>query len=72
MDCIQHEIWDECGMVEHCQDTCPVILGQKPPPVCFEKCTASCVCIDGYVRTSENNRTCIPKGDCGTISLLIN
>lgn len=57
-------MWDECGMKEHCQNTC-IILGQKPSPICPENCTASYACIDGYVRTSENNRTCITEEYCG-------
>ena len=57
-ECPVNEVFDMCQ--NNCYRSC-----DTENPVCTDDCAATCNCIDGYVRESDDpDAECIPEGDC--------
>jgi hypothetical protein len=55
-----HEEYNNCGT--HCQRTCSDVNAPQKP--CNLMCAIDCFCIDGYVRQSDQNSSCIKETEC--------
>lgn len=58
-----NQTWTDCG--NSCETTCANILGVEPYKFCPAMClTDYCKCSDGYVRISEEDRSCVLEDEC--------
>ncbi|XP_066462576.1 venom serine protease inhibitor-like isoform X3 [Eleutherodactylus coqui] len=57
--CPENQKYSRCSGKKECQMNCT--LTPKP---CTKECVPGCVCVDGYVLLSDQDRRCIPREEC--------
>ena len=58
--CGANEEYNTCG--RQCQKTCADV--NKPEKPCSHMCTIGCFCIEGFVRQSVENKSCVNITEC--------
>lgn len=61
-NCGPNEVYRTCGTVPECETNCNT--NPEVPIECPAVCIRGCFCRLGFVRTSSENRECIPVNQC--------
>lgn len=67
--CGPNEVYNSCPLLLSCQTTCDQPTRGPCPAVCGHD---PCECKTGYVRTSNDNRTCIEQTQCSMLCFICN